>query len=69
MGRYELGKLGAKQRGADMSGNRTFGDSRHLAICSRMTIYPYRDCPESEMPESTGRAVGAVSIGSFEVSR
>lgn len=42
MGRYELGKLGAKQIGADMSANRTFGDSKHLAICSRMTLVLYR---------------------------
>src|ERR1700674_5068613 len=34
-----------------------------------MTLDSYRDCPEAEMRGCTGRAVGAVSMGSFEGSR
>jgi|SRR5271154_330035 len=35
----------------------------------RQTLGPYRDCPERRSAGRTGRAVGAVSIGSFELSR
>jgi hypothetical protein len=35
----------------------------------RETLDPYRDCPEKRSVGCTGRAVGAVSIGSFELSR
>src|ERR1700694_3082770 len=31
-----------------------------------MTLDSYRDCPEAEMRGRTGRAVGAVSIGSLK---
>jgi len=33
------------------------------------TIDPYRDCPEAEMRDARVSVVGAVSIGSFELSR
>jgi len=33
------------------------------------TIDPYRDCPEAEMRDAQVSVVGAVSIGSFELSR
>src|SRR5271163_2153970 len=33
------------------------------------TLDPYRDCPERRSVGCTGRVVGAVSIGSFELSR
>jgi len=35
----------------------------------RETIDPYRDCPEAEMQDAQVSVVGAVSIGSFELSR
>ena len=36
---------------------------------SRETLGPYRDCPERRSVGVRGRVVGAVSIGSFELSR
>src|SRR5258708_27450997 len=33
------------------------------------TLGPYRDCPERRSVGVRGRVVGAVSIGSFELSR
>jgi hypothetical protein len=33
------------------------------------TLDPYRDCPDAEMRDAQVSVVGAVSIGSFEVSR
>ncbi len=36
---------------------------------SRETIGPYRDCPEVTREVVAGVGVGAVSIGSFELSR
>jgi hypothetical protein len=36
---------------------------------SPQTIDPYRDCPEAEMRDAQVSVVGAVSIGSFELSR
>src|SRR5437899_12221626 len=36
---------------------------------SRQTIDPYRDCPKQKCGDAQVRVVGAVSIGSFEVSR
>jgi len=35
----------------------------------RETIDPYRDCPQAEMRDAQVSVVGAVSIGSFELSR
>ena len=35
----------------------------------RETLGPYRDCPERRSVGVRGRVVGAVSIGSFELSR
>ena len=35
----------------------------------RETLDPYRDCPDAEMRDAQVSVVGAVSIGSFEVSR
>jgi|ERR1700674_1896357 len=35
----------------------------------RQTLDPYRDCPERRGVGWTGGGVGAVSIGSFELSR
>jgi hypothetical protein len=44
-----------------------------VAICGidqyRQTLDPYRDCPERRSVGWTGGGVGAVSIGSFELSR
>src|SRR5258708_24052325 len=55
------------------------GDADHPSIIFRPyfawmvgyseTLGPYRDCPERRSVGVRGRVVGAVSIGSFELSR
>jgi hypothetical protein len=44
-------------------------DFSGLPDWSRQTLGPYRDCPERRSVGVRGRVVGAVSIGSFELSR
>ena len=46
------------------------GSHRFIRLDSyRQTLGPYRDCPERRSVGVRGRVVGAVSIGSFELSR
>jgi len=54
---------------ADDSGRMTGNPEVMPPDWSRQTIDPYRDCPKQKCGDAQVRVVGAVSIGSFEVSR
>jgi hypothetical protein len=45
------------------------GSPFDTGFTSLQTIDPYRDCPKTKMRDAQIGVVGAVSIGSFELSR
>jgi len=75
---YQLGGNSGELRPVDMPLGKLAGFGREYPQVrlwelsldwSRQTLDPYRDCPKQKCLDAGVRAVGAVSIGSFELSR